>query len=242
MNTMTIPRPDLSGPGLKLPSLWQKSGSRPYGERRGKLLPVSLIIALHAGAFYMLQSGMLHRAVEAVAPKVVNVTFVQPPAAEQAPPPKAVPLTQPAPAIVPPPPPLLNITVENTITVPPAPARVHAEAAPAPVAAPPAPPAPAVVAAPSTPRTVQGVEYMRAPAPVYPSISRRLGETGVVMLRVLISERGLPEQATVQKSSGSGNLDEAGRQAVMRTLFKPYMEDGKAIPVYALVPINFQLS
>lgn len=242
MNTMTISGPDTSGLSLKLPSLWRKSSSQPYGEQRSKLVPISLIVVLHAGMFYMLQSGMLHRAVEAVVPQVVNVTFVQPPAAEQTPPPKAVPLVQQAPAIVPPPLPLLNITVENTITVPPAPARVHAEAAPAPVAAPPAPPAPVAAPAPSTPRTVQGVEYVRPPAPVYPSISRRLGETGVVMLRVLISERGLPEQATVQKSSGSGNLDEAGRQAVMRTQFKPYMEDGKAIPVYALVPINFQLS
>jgi protein TonB len=28
---------------------------------------------------------------------------------------------------------------------------------------------------------------------------------------------------------------------VLRALFKPHVEDGKAIPVYALVPINFQL-
>ncbi|UMR31467.1 energy transducer TonB [Massilia sp. MB5] len=87
-----------------------------------------------------------------------------------------------------------------------------------------------------------GVEYVRAPQPVYPSISRRMGESGVVTLRVLISEKGLPEQATIQKSSGSSNLDEAGRQAAMRSLFKPFMEDGKPVPVYVLVPINFQLS
>jgi protein TonB len=61
------------------------------------------------------------------------------------------------------------------------------------------------------------------------------------MLRVLIGEKGQAEQVTIQKSSGSEKLDEAGRQAVLRALYKPYIEDGKAIPVYALVPINFQL-
>jgi len=45
----------------------------------------------------------------------------------------------------------------------------------------------------------------------------------------------------IHKSSGSSNLDEAGRQAVLRALYKPNMEDGKPVPVYALVPINFQL-
>lgn len=110
-----------------------------------------------------------------------------------------------------------------------------------------APEAPAAVVtaatpAPAAPRTVQGVEYVRAPAPVYPSISKRLGETGVVVFRVLISEKGHAEQVVVQKSSGSTNLDEAGRQAVLRSLYKPYLEDGKAVPVFVNVPINFTLS
>ncbi len=96
-------------------------------------------------------------------------------------------------------------------------------------------------AAPSAPKTVTGVEYLRAPQPVYPNISRRLGETGVVMLRVLIGEKGLPEQVSVHKSSGSSNLDEAGRQAALRALYKPYLEDGKPVSVYVLVPINFQM-
>jgi protein TonB len=28
---------------------------------------------------------------------------------------------------------------------------------------------------------------------------------------------------------------------VLRALYKPFIEDGKAVPVYVLVPINFQL-
>ena len=239
MNTMTLPvathaATDMDQHIPALSALWK--------EKRGQVCRFSLIVAVHAAAFYALQSGMLHAAVKAVMPQIVNVSFVAPPSPpEQPPAPKILPVMQQAPVITPPPLPLLNIQVENTITVPPAQLRVSKEAPTAAVVAPPAPPAPPVPA-PSVPRTVQGVEYIRPPAPVYPSISRRMGESGVVMLRVLISEKGLPEQAIIQKSSGSSNLDEAGRAAAMRTLFKPYMEDGKAVSVYVLVPINFQLS
>ncbi|WP_228894011.1 energy transducer TonB [Pseudoduganella aquatica] len=206
-----------------------------------KLGKFSAIVAIHAGLFYLLQTGMLRDAVHAVLPQVVTVSFVTPPPPPPAPPAKTVPVLQQAPAITPPPLPLLNITVDNTITLPPAQPRSNDKAS-EPASAQPQQAAPAPPAPPSAPRLVQGVEYVRPPAPVYPTISRRLGESGVVMLRVLISEKGLPEQATIQKSSGSGNLDEAGRSAAMRTLFKPYMEDGKPVAVYVLVPINFQLS
>lgn len=213
-------------------------GPSPQG--LAKLGKLTAIVAIHAGMFYLLQTGMLRDAVQAVLPQVVNVSFVAPAAPQPQPPaPQTVPVMQQAPAIVPPPLPLLNITVDNTITPPPAQPRSDTPTPPSapqqPAAAAPAPPAP-----PAAPRLVQGVEYVRPPAPVYPTISRRLGETGVVMLRVLISEKGLPEQAIIAKSSGSGNLDEAGRIAAMRALFKPYMEDGKPVAVYVLVPINFQ--
>jgi len=95
---------------------------------------------------------------------------------------------------------------------------------------------------PATPRTVTSVEYIRAPQPVYPTISRRLGESGTVVLRILINEKGLAEQVIVQKSSGSANLDEAGRQAALRALFKPLLVDGKPVSVFVIVPLNFELS
>lgn len=209
--------------------------------RRGrKLAPFAAIVVGHAVLFYFVSSGMLRTVTHAILPQVVNVTFVAAPEPLKAPPPpKTVPLVQPKQSFVPPLPQVNIVQTEPTITLPPPQPRpsepAPAVAAPVAQAAPPAPPQP------SAPKTVSGVEYVRMPQPVYPSISRRMGETGVVMLRVLIGEKGTAEQVTVQKSSGSSNLDEAGRQAVLRALFKPHVEDGKAIPVYALVPINFQL-
>lgn len=209
-------------------------------QRCAKLAPLTGIVVLHGVLFYLLQTGTLHQMVRAL-PQVVNVSFVAaetpPPPPKPSSPPKTVALAQ-APTFVPPLPLLSTPQTEPTITLPPAaPARaVEARVATSSTAA--VTPA----AAPSAPKTVTGVEYIRPPQPVYPSISRRLGETGVVMLRVLIGEKGLPEQVSVHKSSGSSNLDEAGRQAALRALYKPYLEDGKAVSVYVLVPINFQMS
>ncbi len=211
------------------------------GAGSDKLTKIAIVVALHAVLGYAVVNGTMHRFVESI-PEVVNVTFVAPP--PPPPPvsqPKTVEIAQKAPSIAPPPLPVLPVVVENTITPPPP--QVHvSEPAPAPLVVAPVASAPAAPAAPAGPRVISAVEYIRAPQPVYPSSSRRMGESGVVTLRVLVNEKGYAEQASVQKSSGSANLDEAGRAAVMRALFKPYIEDGKAQPVYVVVPINFQMS
>lgn len=201
-----------------------------------KLAPLAAIVVVHLILFYLVQTGMLGKAVHAALPQVVEITFVTPPQ-PVAPPPKTVPVVQHTASVTPPPLPLLATPqLEPTITPPPQAARpadtpVAAVSAPA-VA--PAPPAPAV------PKLVSGVEYLRAPQPNYPQRSRRMGEAGTVVLRVLINERGLAEHVSVEKSSGFDALDDEGRLAVERTLFKPKLEDGKPVAVYALVPINFQ--
>ncbi|MBC3861039.1 energy transducer TonB [Undibacterium jejuense] len=86
------------------------------------------------------------------------------------------------------------------------------------------------------------VEYLRAPQPVYPAQSRRLREEGKVTLKVLVNEKGEAEKVDVHHSSGSQRLDEAARAALMHALFKPYVEDGKAIPMLATATINFSLA
>lgn len=248
-----LTRPGVSRLGLdflRLPRLTSRtSGAQAaaapdftLGSSSNRTGKIAVIVGIHLVAFWAMQNGMVSDAVKKL-PQVVDVTFVTPPAPPAPPaPPKVVEVAIKPPPVFTPVIPQLPIVIENTITVPPSPVK-PVEAAPA-VAAAPAAPAPPVAApaAPSAPKLVTGVEYVRLPKPVYPSISKRLGETGVVTVRVLVGEKGTPEQATVQNTSGSANLDEAGRQAALRSLFKPYMEDGKAVPVYVLVPINFKLS
>lgn len=204
--------------------------------------PLGTIILLHVGLFYALQSGLLRQVAQVLPEKEVTVTFITPERAPEPPKPQpAAPKTvPPVKKSVPPPPPpvpVVNATPSpQAITAPPAMPEEPIE----PVA--PAAPAPAPAPAPAQPRTISsGITYIQAPQPEYPSIARRMGEEGKVVLRVLVNEKGRPERVEVQTTSGSPRLDEAARQAVLRALFKPFIEDGKAVAAYAIVPIKFQL-
>jgi protein TonB len=115
-------------------------------------------------------------------------------------------------------------------------------APPAPVPVPPAAPPPPAPA-PAEPKTVPptAVRYLSRPAPVYPAYSRRVGETGRVVVRVLIDERGSPAKAVVQQSSGHKRLDDSALTAVRAARFQPFTEDGSPRPVWVLIPIVFDL-
>lgn len=94
----------------------------------------------------------------------------------------------------------------------------------------------------SLPKTIStGIEYLQTPQPDYPPLAKRAGEQGRVLLRILVNDRGMPESASVQQSSGFVRLDEAARVAALRARFKPFTEAGKAIAAYVIVPISFQL-
>lgn len=91
------------------------------------------------------------------------------------------------------------------------------------------------------PRVVSAVEYVNAPKADYPSIAKRMGEEGRVVMEVLVNEKGRAEKVNVVQSSGFKRLDEAAKLALMRALFKPYLEDGKAMTMLATASINFSL-
>lgn len=94
----------------------------------------------------------------------------------------------------------------------------------------------------AVPALVSDVEYLDPPRPGYPSASRRLREQGLVVLRVLVDERGRAERLHVHRSSGHARLDQAAVEAVQRAEFKPYVANGLVQRVYVLVPIEFALN
>ncbi|MES2900275.1 MAG: energy transducer TonB [Pseudomonadota bacterium] len=208
---------------------------------RTSLGPLAMVLLAHAILFYFIYAGLLTRLVDVAMPQPVMVSFVAPEPPKTPPPPKTEPMVKLAPPVLPSVPvPVVQVALQpNVISVTHAPPPPE-KAAPV-LAAPVAPPAPAPVA--SGPKTItSGVTFIQEPQPVYPQMSKRMGEQGKVVLRILVNEKGAPDQVTVQTSSGFSRLDEAGRQAAMRALFKPHVEDGRAVPVYVLIPLNFQLS
>jgi periplasmic protein TonB len=77
--------------------------------------------------------------------------------------------------------------------------------------------------------------------PAYPPLSRRLGETGKVVLRVTLDEQGKVVKTTVDRSSGFSRLDEAALAAVRNWRCAPAQRNGQAVSATALQPFNFVL-
>jgi protein TonB len=111
-------------------------------------------------------------------------------------------------------------------------------------AAEPTPPAPPPPPAPlPAPKTIPptAVRYLEPPAPAYPAASRRLGEIGRVVLRVEIGTDGRARQVLLSRSSGHTRLDESASTSMRAARFVPYSENGVALVVWTLVPIEFEL-
>lgn len=85
------------------------------------------------------------------------------------------------------------------------------------------------------------VAYLQNPEPDYPSLSKRFGEEGRVILRVLVNPEGQPEQVEVRQSSGHARLDQAALGTVRRWRFTPARRGTERLAAWVLVPLFFQL-
>lgn len=209
-------------------------------------LLVAVVTAVHLLALWgLLQVSAVQEAVRQVAPMVVDfITIATPPKPQPPPPPRPQPKPQPKPPPViaapptpaPPTPPVFVVPPPPPEPVP-VPAPTAPPAPPAPVV-PPAPPAP-----PATPRVIPvgRVAYLTPPPIEVPLASRRLGEQGTVVLRVLVGTDGLPKSVTVQRSSGHARLDEQALWAMKRARFKPQTEDGVAIEWIVIAPLQYEI-
>lgn len=84
-------------------------------------------------------------------------------------------------------------------------------------------------------------DYLRNPPPVYPPVSKRLGEQGRVVLRVLINTEGRAEKAEIRESSGYERLDQAALKTVLQWRYVPGKRGGVPETMWFNVPINFVL-
>ncbi|MBT9528495.1 MAG: energy transducer TonB [Rhizobacter sp.] len=197
---------------------------------------VCAIALAHVGAIWgVLQVPAVREAVVEAAP--IFVDLLAPPTPPAPPPPPVAP-----PVLKTPPPVLLTTAPTPTpapFEAPPAPELPPPPAPPVAVAeAPPAPPAP-----PPPPKLIPAseVQYLVKPAPEYPRLSVRAGESGLVVVAVYIDEAGLPRTVQVQQSSGHARLDESAVAAVKKARFKPYTQNGVPTAGWARIPIPFEL-
>lgn len=213
------------------------------------------VVLLHVAGLWALQSGLVRPAVEVVVPAEVIAELIAPtaPPPPQPPTPRAAPALPAPPAAAPKSP--APRPAPAPLAVADAPATPHAPVVaapapepsptPAPVPAPVAPPAAPAPPAPAAPPRIElpssNAAYLQNPAPGYPAISKRMGEQGKVLLRVLIGADGLPQKVELQQSSGYERLDRQAQDAVMRWRFVPGKRNGVAEAMWNVVPINFVL-
>jgi protein TonB len=75
--------------------------------------------------------------------------------------------------------------------------------------------------------------------PVYPPLALKARIGGTVVLRVLVSEKGLPLDIQVVRKAPAG-LDEAAVAAVRRWTFTPPLEGGVPVRTWMAIPIPFE--
>ena len=210
-----------------------------------------LVIGLHMGGLIALQSGLLRRAAEVVVPAEVLAELIQPtaPQTPPAPPTSVNPKIQNQPVLQKPPKPTplppMPLAVLSAEPIPHAMADVSNQQPPAPqlgepvAVVTPAPPAP--VAAPRIELPSSNADYLNNPAPRYPAISKRMGEQGKVVVRVLIGLDGTASQAEVRTSSGFDRLDQTALQTVLGWKYVPGKVNGEPKAMWFNVPIHFVL-
>jgi len=83
--------------------------------------------------------------------------------------------------------------------------------------------------------------YRSNPPPKYPSVARRRGFQGNVVLEVLVSPVGNVIELHVLYSSGYPILDRAAKSSVKNWTFEPGMRGQKKVEMWVRVPIRFEL-
>jgi protein TonB len=206
-------------------------GRRVRDRASGIAIAVGLHVAVVAA---LLQLEAVRRPLAELAP--IMVSLLAPPRTEVATPtepPKPKPVARPRPQ---------PVEARPLITAP-------AEA-PSAFVAPPAPPQPLppVEAPPSVEAAPPAIvppgynaDYLRNPAPPYPALSRRVGEQGRVMLRVLVSAEGNPERVELRASSGFARLDQSALETVRHWKFVPARQGTQPVAAWVLIPIRFTL-
>ncbi len=207
--------------------------SRPSQIQRSSLL--AIVIALHAGI------ALIILAAKTVAPQIMEmpliVDLLQPPETPKEPEAKPLPVVRPQPVRQKPVPVPKARTpvIETTTSTVPAPAAA--------IAAPPSDNKSTSTAPAEEPYSQARFDasYLRNPAPPYPSMSKRMGEEGKVILRVSVTPEGTADSVDVKTSSGSPRLDESARTTVRNWKFIPAKRGDTAVQSWVLVPIIFKL-
>lgn len=198
--------------------------------RRG--LVFAVIVALHFGMFWLLNSGLSHQIIDVVLGPIETRMIEEAPDNEEPPPPPPPKIETPPPFVPPP-----EIAIEIPADAAPSTA-IQTTTQVRPTTPPP------IAPQASIPRTAPRSDTRRPlTQPEYPPSSRRAGEAGSVILEVYVLENGRVGEARVKQSSGFPRLDEAAVREVKRSWrLVPGTENGKPVPMWGQFAVTFKLT
>jgi protein TonB len=197
-------------------------------------LIIGIVIAIHLGAYYVIESGLSQAIIEMVAPPVETKIIEEDTQEEEPPPPPPPPDMAPPPPFIPPPEVTVQVQASTNAIV--AVTNERPPPAPPPVAAPPAPPPVALTKAGFDPR-----RPVRSNADFYPSASIRAEEEGVATVDIFIDAEGRVTDARIKQSSGFERLDEATLKYVKTWRMKPATRGGVAEGSWVTIPVRWKL-
>ncbi len=189
-----------------------------------KSAAIVVVVLVHVGFLYAFIQGL--NVIDIVQPLKATVAVFIP---DQTPPPESPPVPEPKPLEVPidtmtaetSPPLPMEIVPDMSVPVNTGESAISIEAP----AADPAPPA-------------RSFSIMHRVDPPYPAASRRAGESGTVLLSVVVGPNGAPTEINVERSSGYAALDQAAVAAVRRWRFAVISDSSYS---RLRLPITFKL-
>lgn len=204
-------------------------------------LSIAIVVGHGLLLWALLQLNLVQQVIRQAAPLMVQIVSPtrerppEPPIQVQAPRPPMpqTVLAMPVPEVLVQrenPPPTITVQAAATpVTPPPAPAL-------APPAPPSPPPQPALQKVPAS-----ALRYLVEPPVEVPRLSRRMRESGTVLLRVVVDLRGLPRSVTLLRSSGFERLDQQALGAMRLARFVPCTDGGKPVECESDAPIVYEL-
>ena len=197
-------------------------------------LVLVLIVLLHVGFFWALNSGLSKSVVDVVFGPIETRVIEEQKQEEKAPPPPPTKMETPPP-FVPPPEVAIELPAETNTTA------ITQVTTQRPVAPPPPPPAEhkEVKVAPKidTRRIPSSEEY-------YPPAAKRAGEQGTATVAFYVAEDGKITEVKIQESSGSERLDEGALKYVKqwpRSAVSAGTIDGKPTGMWHAIRVTFKL-
>jgi len=81
---------------------------------------------------------------------------------------------------------------------------------------------------------------IRTVSPIYPAMAERAGLEGQVVVRVLVDALGRVRDAVIARCSAPGiGFEESAREALMKWVFTPAVQNDHPVAVWINVPVRF---